>query len=89
MTLAEFLAYAASDCVNANHAAAEAPAEDRATFAAFCQAGHRIIPSTDEHSTWVEILPGVYMPVSGPCDELEAAADQPKLNREGPWTTSR
>lgn len=73
MTLAEFLAYAASDCVNANHAPPATPAPDRETFPAFCPAGHRIIPSTDEHSTWVEILPGRFIAVCGTCDELKGA----------------
>ena len=37
-----------------------------------CPRGHRIIPSTGDHWTIVELQPGVYRYAIGPCDELPA-----------------
>ena len=37
-----------------------------------CPRGHRIIPSTGDHWTILELQPGVYRYAIGPCDELPA-----------------
>ena len=39
-------------------------------FPAFCQRGHRIVPSTDEHWTVVETGPGIYQYLTGRCEDL-------------------
>lgn len=41
---------------------------------AFCERGHRIVDSTGECSGVAESSPGVYVPLSGPC-EIVARAD--------------
>ena len=44
-------------------------------FHAFCQRGHRIIPSSGEHWTVVETGPGIYEYLTGRCDDLPASRE--------------